>query len=118
MDIFFWRKNKQIDSFAKKMADDLFGRYLPGELDAHFFVGDESVNREKPNKKKQDNKHQKSERMINDMALLLAQYKSREKLGVYGKARLHMSLVNRLDELGYSKQSVQELNRILLLKSP
>lgn len=124
MTLFFWKKNAMIDSFASKLADDFFSRTQPDAVDTYFASsGMQSAASgggagKKALSGKPDAKRQQMERTIHDVALKLAQYKTREGLGIYGKARLHMSLMGRLSELGFSKPAVQELNRILLLKSP
>lgn len=131
MKLFFWKNNFVIDSFAKKLADDFFSSAQADIVNAYFSEAEQAgagtlatasgskKTQKPPSRQQQHTKQQQQiERGVHDTALKLAQFKAQEKLGVYGKARLHMSFAERLAELGYSKETVQQLNRMLLLKSP
>lgn len=122
MKLFFWKDNYRIDSFAKQLADSFCNQVQPDAAYAYWSGGEASA--PVPAAKGKGNKHssvKKSagvERCVNEVALKLAQFKVQEKLGIYGKARVHMSFMERLRELGFNEKTVQQLNRELLLKAP
>jgi hypothetical protein len=98
-------KYKRADGFAAQMANDFysgiplddFRKYLNSEKD-------------KKSTKRIDTK-------LNDLAIRFRQFKVTEKLGVYGKARLHLAFINRLELLGYDQEAAKRLNEMILLKS-
>jgi hypothetical protein len=102
---FLFKKNKRIDDFAAQMADEFYSA-IPKDA-----IGDCLGNKKDKRKAKAfDNK-------INDMALQLQQFKLREKVGVYGKARLHLAFMTRLELLGYEQGLAKKINEMILIKS-
>jgi hypothetical protein len=102
---FLFGKRKRIDGFATRMADDFFSA-IPQDVTKQFLDG------------KNDKKKAKAvDCRIGDMTIQFQQFKLKEKLGVYGKARLHLTFMNRLELLGYDQGIVKKINEIILLKS-
>jgi len=87
------------------MADDFFSA-IPQDNAKQYLDG-----------KKDKKKTKAIESRINDMAIQFQQFKLKEKLGVYGKARVHLSFMNRLELLGYEQDMAKRINEIILLKN-
>ena len=106
--IFFWKKNKQIDLFANSIANDFYSRVQP-EVASDYFAN-------------KNDKSKKSvsvvDRAIRDIAVKVQQFRATHSLGIYGKARLHLSFTERLKELGYDNNLAKKINEIILLKTP
>lgn len=102
---FLFGKNKRIDGFATRMADDFFSA-IPQDVTKQYLGN------------KKDKKKMKAvDSGINDMSIQFQQFKLKEKLGVYGKARLHLTFMSRLEMLGYDQDIAKRINEIMLLKS-
>jgi len=98
-------KLKRADGFAAQMANDFFSG-IPVDDFREYLNG------------KKDKKSTKGiDTRLNDMAIRFRQFKVKEKLGVYGKARLHLAFMNRLELLGYDHEAAKRLNEMILLKS-
>lgn len=98
---FFSRRlKKEIDDFARSMADEVIERYPADTAQS----------------KKQDKKQRKALGKALDAAYVRAQAFHRErKLGVYGRARLGNGFQWALKEKGYPDEFVQEATKGLLL---
>jgi len=102
---FFWRLNKQIDEFAITLADELYSHITPDMLNTANKKNDKKI-------AKLWDKH------VSVLILKIQEYKHTHGLGVYRKARLHQTFMNRLETHGFSKKIIKELNEYLLLKTP
>ncbi len=102
---FLFGKNKAIDGFATQMADDLFSA-IPQDVAQQYLGG-------KTDKKKT----KAADSRMHDLAIRFRQFKLNEKLGVYGKARLHLTFMTRLESLGYDENLTKKINEVILLKS-
>ena len=70
-------------------------------------------------KNKQDKKSaRKVESVMSSTISHMKQFIAENKLGVYGKARMHMKFTDRLTELGYSEELAKTLNENIMLKVP
>ena len=114
MDIFFWRKNKLIDNFSMKIADEVFSSLPPQQL-AELSANLKSPANQKKNEKKVNRKMQA---VIESAVSQFSEFIRVESLGVYGKARLHMQFMERLKELGYDKNLAEKINQDIMLKIP
>ena len=107
MGLLFWKNNKQIDSFARAVADDLFSFVQPEVAHEHLFGG----------AKKAKKQQRKVDQKFNDIVLQIRRFSDSNSLGVYGKARLQREFNDRLAELGYEPEVVNKLTEIVLLRS-
>jgi len=112
MNLFFWRKNRLTDKFAVTLADDVFSAIQP-EAAAQYFRKTLDAN-----KKKSIKAVTNTEQNLNGAISQIRQFKITHNLGVYGKARLHMKFMARLEELGYEPDVVKKCNEMLMLGSP
>lgn len=103
--LFFWRKNKEIDRFAISLADELYSQIPPSMLEAVATKANKKFARH-------------WEKEINATIVRLRDYKALHSLGVYGKARLHLTFMERLRSHGYAEDIIKELNDFLLVKTP
>lgn len=110
MSLLFWKKNKIIDSFASELASELYSNLQP-QIAKQFFEGASDNKQMKKNEKKIRNEIQGVIKKINEFKFI-------NSLGVYGKARLHLKLKLRLEELGYEQQIANKLNEIVMVKTP
>ena len=106
MGLFFWKKNKVIDEFATKVADEFYSRVLPNHA-VKYFDG-------KTDKKKS----KEIESLLNTLVRDVNQFRDQESLGIYGKARLHLTFMERLKELGYNETTSKEINKVVMVVSP
>ena len=100
MQIFFWKKNKQIDEFANAIANDLYST-IPPDVALDFM-------NESDSKSKKVNT--KVARKLDDIVLRIK--------GVYGKARLHLKFAEQLEELGYEKKVAGLFNEKIMIRTP
>ena len=114
MNIFFWRKNKQIDAFAIILADEFYSHIQPQV--AIDFMKEATGGKKQTGKTNKQNI--KINKIIEDVANQIITFKKQHSLGVYGKARLHLNFMQRLNELGYSEDITKYLNEIILVRSP
>lgn len=100
-----FKKNKQIKIFAEELATELFS-LMPADAakEYHENIGTDAAS-----------KYQKT---VDNAILRLAQFKKLNKLGVYGKAKLHQVFLYKLIALGYDKETATKINRLFLLKTP
>ena len=110
MNLFFWKNNKLIDSFANELAGELFSNVNPDQARL-FFEGSSDKKQMRKSEKNLQNQLSVIINKINEFKLI-------NTLGVYGKARLHLKFKLRLEELGYDKPVVDKLNETLMLKTP
>ncbi len=110
MNLFFWKKNRNIDIFASDLANEFYSRVQPDA--AHSFF-------EKTPKDKHEKKSRKqTEATIQDAIKRLEQFRITNSLGVYGKARFHLKFTERLKELGYGADIAKRINEFIMLKTP
>ncbi|MCK5001894.1 MAG: hypothetical protein KAJ92_00260 [Gammaproteobacteria bacterium] len=110
MNLFFWKKNNVIDTFANELANELFSTIQPSVAKTFF---ENSFD-----KKQMKKTEKKMEKEIQIIIKKVNQFKAVNSLGVYGKARLHLSFKERLEELGYDSSIINELNEIIMLRTP
>ncbi|MGZ5114602.1 MAG: hypothetical protein ACXWCY_01950 [Burkholderiales bacterium] len=91
MGLFGSVSGKEVDRFAKSLADDVAKQYPPA-LDK----GGERTLSEK-----------RLTRILEEVCNKAAVFKNEHKLGVYKKARLGNSFRWELEELGYSKKFIE-----------
>ncbi len=115
MNIFFWRKNKEIDAFAFQLADELYSDIQPGMAGQYLSQNNAAKGKEA---KKATDVHNRVTRRHNEIITKVQQYRAVHSLGIYGKARLHLTFTERLKELGYSQATAKEFNQIILLRTP
>jgi hypothetical protein len=111
MSLFFWKNNKMIDVFAMNLANDFFSIVQPALINGYF-----SESSTKDKKAKKDRKTVETNLAV--LIKKIQQFRSTNKLGTYGKARLQMSFNNRLKELGYDASSIRQLNEYILVRIP
>jgi len=116
VNIFFWKKNREIDAFAYQLADALYSDVLPAAAD-EYIAEAVTAAKGKAAKKANDLDKRVSHR-LNDIITRIQQYRATRSLGVYGKARLHLTFTERLKELGYHPNTAKELNMLILLRTP
>ena len=107
MGLFFWKNNKEIDSVARAIADDLYSNVQPDVASA-FLTGSGDV----PKKKVR-----KVEQKFSDVVLQVKRFSDKKGLGVYGKARFQQKFNERLEELGYEAPAVKKLSETILLRN-
>ena len=103
--LLFWRKNKEIDSFATILADDLYSQLPPQML-------------EKQGKNTNKKVTLRFDKELQNIVRRLEDYKAINKLGVYGKARFHLTFMELLNSHGYPEGLTKEINDYLLVKVP
>lgn len=109
MELFFWKKNRSVDQFAKTLADELFSYLQPAVAESYFAAAPGKL----PAARVKD-----LERRIKDTVLKVKHFKEQQSLGVYRKARLHLVFTERLKELGFSEPVAREINKVILLQTP
>lgn len=110
MNLFFWRKNKAIDMFASNLANELYSTIQPDTAKQYF--GSASADKEaRKIQKKIDGK-------IQDIIKQIEHFRAVNSLGVYGKARIHLTFAERLNELGYDANIAKKINEHIMLKTP
>jgi len=113
MSLLFWKSNNEIDRFANDLATEFYSN-----VDSRTVAGlVRETSGRKPSKE-----HKKSNRMLEkEYAALvdkIKRFKAEERLGVYGKARLHMKFKYRLMELGYDEDVVDLINEFIMKNTP
>ncbi len=114
MNIFFWKINKQIDAVAIVLADEFYSQIQPQV--AIDFVTETTGGRKQSGKTNKQNI--RINKILEDIAKHIIAYKEQHSLGIYGKARLHLKFMQRLNQLGYSEDITKYLNEIILVRSP
>jgi len=107
MGLFFWRNTKEINAFARAVADDLYSHVQPDAAKA--FLQSES---------KKIKQHYQVERKVAGVIADFRRFTQAKSLGIYGKARLHQEFNERLCELGYEPSVTKRLVEIMLLSNP
>jgi len=111
MNIFFWKNNKAIDNFANDLANDLYSQLQPKLITDYYQL----INSKD---KKVLKTRKKVETQFQNAVTKIQHFRGAHKIGVYGKARLHLKFKERLKELGYDPDAVTKINEMLLLKTP
>ncbi|MEJ2362925.1 MAG: hypothetical protein P8Z75_16200 [Gammaproteobacteria bacterium] len=101
----FSHKNKQIDNFAKQLADEIYSHIPPALL-------------EQDDKSAQKKLNRRIDKELQTAVTNLNNFKLMHKLGVYGKARFHLTFMERLRAHGYPESLVKEINEHLMVKVP
>lgn len=114
MNIFFWKKNKQIDAFAISLADEFYSHIQPQV--AIDFMKETAGGRKQSGKTHKQNI--RINKVLEDSANHIIAFKEEHSLGIYGKARLHLNFMQRLNQLGYPEDITKYLNEIILVRSP
>jgi hypothetical protein len=116
MIIFPWKKNKYIDDFATLLADEFYSQILPDLANEHFTKQNGNSDNKKQLKTKKNNAQKVNQAVVAAISEV-SDFRKSQKLGVYGKARLHMKFMERLTELGYRQEIAKKLNEAILLKT-
>lgn len=111
--LFWTEKDPQIDAFAQQLANHFYSM-LPPRLAEQALAGAERrvASTGKRTAKAAD---PNIERVVTDAIQQLSGFTTRQGLGLYGKARLHMQFRTRLVALGYSKDEARGIVQMLLL---
>lgn len=110
MNILFWKKNKLIDKTAITLADEFYSQTQPQQV-IDYIKGAELNNKARK-------KSKKLEHILNHTAGQINSFRKENSIGIYGKSRLHLNFMNRLNELGYPEEISKQINEILLLRTP
>jgi hypothetical protein len=103
--LLFWRKNKEIDSFANILADELYSQLPPQMLAKQEKTADRKL-------------VLRFDKQLQNIVTRLQDFKAIHNLGVYGKARFHLTFMERLRSHGYPEALTKEINEYLLINVP
>ena len=103
----FLRDNKEIDTVARAIADDLYSNVLPDVATARL-SGKSDLSKKKASRVDQK---------MTDVVLQIKRFSEAKGLGIYGKARLQQKFNERLEELGYKDSTVRKLSELILLRN-
>ena len=98
MNLFFWRTNKQHDEFARNLAKQFIELYP-------LALKDKSI-------RKSDIKFKQAMNMLDKNA---KDYRTKNRLGVYSKARIGNRFMWELREQGYDDAFSEDITNTLLL---
>lgn len=99
MGLFNWFSNKELDEFAKNLAQDLAKRYPP----------------EFENSKEKKISQNRITKVLEDTCNKAVKYHQENKLGLYKKARLGNTFKWELKGLGYSEQFTEVATEALVV---
>lgn len=116
MNIFPWKKNKAIDRFANSLADEIYSRILPELASEHYTNNSTRIENKKELKNKKNNTQIVNQAVASAISEF-RKFRKSQRLGIYGKARLHMKFMERLTELGYEQKIAKKLNEEILFKT-
>ncbi len=102
-----------IDRFADELAQEVYRCVNPEKL-VDIDLKQESTKLSKQQKKI----HKTLNNLVHTASIRINDFKSMHRLGIYGKARLHLKFKERLLEMGYEEKFVKDINHSLLLKTP
>ena len=112
--LLFWKtKDPQIDAFAQQLANRLFSE-LPPALVEKIFTSEAEISTPRSGAKKKPGVN--AGRITEEVGRQLRQFSQQSRLGIYGKARLHMQFRSRLIELGYSKGDARAIDQLILFQ--
>ena len=114
MNVYFWKKNKEIDIFVIILANEFYSHIQPQLVIT--FLKEITEGKKQPGKINKNNI--RINKILEDVANHIVEFKEQHSLGVYGKARLHLKFMQRLNELGYSEDLTNELNEIIMVRTP
>jgi hypothetical protein len=110
MSLFFWKKNKNIDTSASNVANEFYSYISPSSVKKYF--------ESSPDKSKQDKKLRKAvETQLLTLVNQIHQQRITLDLGTYGKARFQLKFNERLKELGYDSVTVSKLSEYILISA-
>lgn len=115
MNLLFWKKNKLIDQFATRIADELYSRIPPAS--AEKLLSGNGPNKAKRVSKKEKKSLSGSVSVLSGVIESVREFLNEHKLGIYGKARLQMQFMERLKDLGYSEETINSLNEMILVET-
>ena len=94
------------------LADNFFSQLQP-QAAIDYFRDTQQKKDKKANKK-----NTKTKNLLNQTTDQIIAFRKDNSLGVYGKARLQLTFMNRLNELGYPEDITRQINEIILLRTP
>ncbi len=106
--MFFWRKNRTIDAVAFEVADEIYSQVPPEMLLASA---------QGPGRKPDKKLDRKLARAQQASARRLREFIQVQELGVYGKARINLKVIERLREHGYGEDFIDQVKDYLLLEA-
>ena len=118
MNLFFWKKNKTIDTFANSLANELYSNIQPQKANELILQLDDSKSKNKKALIKEQKEKKRMELQIDSVVKQIVEFKEVNSLGVYGKARLHMKFSERLKELGYDSPITDKINKMIMIRTP
>jgi hypothetical protein len=101
---FYGKKKRMLIDFAHQLADELYQHAPPEIIEQHLMGKSKSATK-------------KYNKCLTNTARNLTIFKSNEHPGFYGKSKLFQEFSNRLLNMGYSKEIVEEINRYMLMNS-
>jgi hypothetical protein len=101
----FGKKKRLLIEFASQLAEGFYNRVPQKTLQIYMSGKSKSANKQ-------------FGRAMDDAVRQVAQFKAKNRPGVYGKAKLHQVFAERLMELGYPKEVAEEINHSILIKTP
>ena len=107
--LWFGRKNREITAFARSLAEEIFSNLPPVLI--------EKQNDQKDKKGARQAK-QRFQTVLDDTVSHTRQFKQHNRLKVYGKAKFHLELTNRLKSLGYDAELADKINRYIMVRTP
>lgn len=114
--LLFRKKNSIIDHFAHNLAAEFYSRISTEQVTEYFSPIEASSNLKKADKSQA--KRDQITMIFNEVILQVQQFKTIHKLGIYGKARLHLIFTERLKDLGYPPAIAAEVNKTILIRTP
>ncbi|MEJ2347037.1 MAG: hypothetical protein P8090_16870, partial [Gammaproteobacteria bacterium] len=108
--------NKAIDRFANLLADEFYSRIQPELASEHYSKKSMHIENKKELKSKKNNAQTVNQAVASAISEF-RKFRKSQRLGIYGKARLHMKFMERLTELGYEHKIAKKLNEEILFKT-
>ena len=103
----FRKRNRQIDTFAVSLANEVYSYVQPEEAREYFITG---MSKDKRKTQRRIDQH------FQDTIVKMQQFVGTNSLGIYGKARLQKKFNDRLVELGYDGKVTRKLVEMILLR--
>ena len=104
--MYWWGKKKRLlIEFAAEVAEELYQRVPPEIVEKHLSGKNKKATR-------------RFDAAVDNAIARIADFRSKNKPGVYGKAKIYQVFAQRLKELGYPEELVDDINAFIITKNP